>query len=550
MFIRSIKNIFRFSATKSLFIIFLIIINTLLEVLSIGTIIPLISLFLKSEIYQVNFILNFTLTFNKVLLLFIIFIIFKNLTLIYYSYCINNLVAQYKSYLSISIFKKINSQDYLFFSKNKTSDLFQSINDDPLIYTQQGIKSSLMLLADIIVSVFIVLILFFINFKISLSIFGSISLIFLLSYLFFKKYSTNLGNIRRKTNIQLINFINKTLNSIKEIKVYGSINFFNNKLEKNTIDNSNSLATFAWIQSLPKSIFEIFIIILVILNVYIMKQNSSIEELINYVGVFIFISLRLAPNINRSFTYIQSMKFAKSFEEKIINNMKLKTISFNNINNSKYELSSDIILKNINLTIDEKKILENFNFVFKKHSFNGIFGPSGSGKSKLIEIIIGLIKPNSGKIFFGKKVYENVSENIFSKVGYCAHTSPMINDTIENNILFGRAKIKNHETVINKLFDISGLNSLISSFPEGKNYILNELENNLSSGQKQRIAICRALYYEHDLIIFDESTNALDEESELKILNNIKKNFNQTTFIIISHSKRVMDYCSNICKLK
>ena len=105
MFIRSIKNIFRFSATKSLFIIFLIIINTLLEVLSIGTIIPLISLFLKSEIYQVNFILNFTLTFNKVLLLFIIFIIFKNLTLIYYSYCINNLVAQYKSYLSISIFK-------------------------------------------------------------------------------------------------------------------------------------------------------------------------------------------------------------------------------------------------------------------------------------------------------------------------------------------------------------------------------------------------------------------------------------------------------------
>ena len=185
--------------------------------------------------------------------------------------------------------------------------------------------------------------------------------------------------------------------------MYGSINFFNNKLEKNTIDNSNSLATFTWIQSMPKSIFEIFIIILVILNIYIMKQNTSIGELINYVGVFIFISLRLAPNINRSFTYIQSMKFAQSFEEKIINNMKLKNLNFNNINNSKYELNSDIILKNINLTIDEKKILEDFNFVFKKNSFNGIFGPSGSGKSKLIEIIIGLIKPNSGKIFFWKK---------------------------------------------------------------------------------------------------------------------------------------------------
>lgn len=546
MIISIIKDIYKFNKGKFCLGIFLIILNATLEFLGVATIIPIIGNFLNDNSTSEFIISKDLISLNQLLFLFICLIVLKNIISAYYAYFINLHIATYKSYLSTEIFNRIVSQNYIFFINNKTSEMFQSIHEDPYIYANNCVKTSLFLLADILISIAVLTTLLFVNFKITISIYFSLFLMFYFSYILFIKISHNLGQIRRKTNTNLISFINKYLSSVKDIKIYESNNYFISGLKKNIIDNSNCQAIFSWIQSLPKSLFEVILIIILAINIIFMSKFNSNEQIISYIGVFVFVSIRLLSNINRCFSYIQQIKFSRPSQIKVKDslNMVLNNLSpKNSLGNFK-----NIELKKINLSLNNKKILQNINFKFKKNQINGIFGQSGSGKSKITEITMGLIDPSSGNIIFDNN---GASKNYpgFLNIGYASHNNPMLNDTIENNILFGRPKLNNHKEKLIKLFDITGLNIVVQNLNDKERYIINDLENNISTGQKQRIGLCRALYLNNDLVILDESTNALDKKSENFFFENLKINFPNTTFIIISHTQDVIKYCTNVLKI-
>ena len=171
-----------------------------------------------------------------------------------------------------------------------------------------------------------------------------------------------------------------------------------------------------------------------------------------------------------------------------------------------------------------------------------MFGPSGCGKSTLLDIILGLLKPTKGHIFLNKKEFSFYKFHINEFFSYIPQKSYLINDTIQNNINIG-----NRSDLIdkNKIFSClkkSEIFKFVKSLPRGINTICKDGGKNFSGGQAQRIALARALFINHEILIMDESTASLDRITENKIFSNLRKDKFQT-IIFVSHNKKLKKFC-------
>ena len=208
---------------------------------------------------------------------------------------------------------------------------------------------------------------------------------------------------------------------------------------------------------------------------------------------------------------------------------------------------ADQIVTGTVIVFDEyimKKKIYNLNLEIKKNSITGIFGPSGAGKTTLIEIITGIIKPDKGEII----IDENKKENFLIDTSFVSQDIAIVNDTIEKNIALG----SNSEDIDkSKLIDAikkAELFDLVNSLENKFQSNLNEMGSNLSGGQKQRISIARALYKNSDFLIVDEPTSALDDTTAEKVIDALIKNF--STIVIVSHKKEILKKCENLIEIK
>ena len=196
-------------------------------------------------------------------------------------------------------------------------------------------------------------------------------------------------------------------------------------------------------------------------------------------------------------------------------------------------------------------MLSKINFEIKKGQMIGIMGKSGSGKSTLIDLISGLIKPTSGEILYDN--YKNVKDNMEgwqNKIAYVSQNSFLVDDTIKNNIAFG---VNESEIDMKKIYDVikdTDLDTYVSSLSNGVESLVGENGIKLSGGQRQRICIARYLYFDREILIFDESTSSLDIETEKKIVNTIKKIKGDKTIIIVSHRLSALSFCDKFIKLE
>ena len=338
------------------------------------------------------------------------------------------------------------------------------------------------------------------------------------------------------------------INGIKEIFIYGTVqkilSNFNSILDiLANIDVKNTMVT-----SYPKILLEQSIILIfstIIVFFYFVGNDAN--DTIVILSFYLAVAYRLVPSLNKIFISYQQIKYGKPSSEKIIEYYDLdKKNSYNdNIDNSVLDFEEIIKLESLNFGFKESQnILENVNINIKKNEIVGFFGQSGSGKSTLINIITNLIKPNDGKILIDGKLLDNKEkirryQNLFS---VCSQDSFIIDGTIKDNILFGSKK-EFSKSRIDKAIEFSMLKEFIDQLSEGINSEIGSAVKQLSSGQKQRIAIARTIYSDRQIMIFDEATNALDEHNEQSIIKNIQKLKGNKTIIIISHKIKNLDIC-------
>ena len=544
-----------------IWMIILFIFASIFEALGIAMVLPLINQLTGDDGISFNFLNELILYLNKffvfenqvILILITIFIIFtlKNIILLHQIRFQNSFVFKVFIKLSTKLLKIYLSQNYLFHVKKKSSNLIRNVSTDLLLY-----QSALLNLLTLISKTFIVAGILILMLKIDLfaTIFISIFILIILFIfnLLTKDKVNKLGKKRYIYSSKWIENLQQALSSVNILKVFNAENYFINSYNYSISKLGDASRKHDNIQAYPRIIFELIVLLVFTLFfIYIVFKGYDYVNIFTLISFYFISALKIAPPILHIYKSFITINFAKKTIDSLNKEFKLK------IKSKKIEKYPIIFKKNIkfnNLSFkyenSKYKNLESINLVINKNEFIGIVGPSGSGKTTLINILIGLIKPNSGYLTVDGKRLNTENSEWVKKISYVPQSTFLLDSSIKENIAFAKKNFQFDEKKIDNLLKIVQLKKFVSNLPNKINTDVGERGSKISEGQKQRIGIARALYKDPEILILDEITSSLDANTENKIVNDINKMKGKKTILFISHKKNILDKCDKIIEVK
>jgi ABC-type bacteriocin/lantibiotic exporter with double-glycine peptidase domain len=293
------------------------------------------------------------------------------------------------------------------------------------------------------------------------------------------------------------------------------------------------------LQALPGRIIEIFAVLGLFILIVIAKWTGNADSgTLITVGAFMAAAYKIIPGI------VKIINLAGQLKAYDLRAEELQIFSPASGSNQARQSIHSVELRNVSFSYGNEEVLKNINLSVKRKDLLGISGASGQGKTTLLNVLLGFLQPSKGEVLYnGDKASEDEIMEYWSSIAYVRQQSFFIYDTILRNITL---EDKEHDpSRLDAAISISGLNAVISHFPEGINKIITENGKNISGGQQQRIAIARALYKNADLLLLDEPFNELDESSTISILDHLKQMAAEGKIIIlITHDKSSLNYCN------
>jgi ABC-type multidrug transport system fused ATPase/permease subunit len=353
-----------------------------------------------------------------------------------------------------------------------------------------------------------------------------------------------IGLQRSTAEQKKIDDLQKSFFSIQSIKLDGIENFFINKFKNNNSISAKLLSLLNFFNDLNKPIWEIFIFAGFSITMYIGYNFFGLfrADLILILATFVIAFFRFLPSLNRMLNSLNSFRFYSTSINYIYNEVHSSddfVPSAQNETIKKLKFFKEIQLKNISFKYDDNSpfILNNLDLNIVPNTITFIKGESGAGKSTLLNIICGLIKPTTGEVLVDDKNINLFLKSYQGMIGYVPQKTLLSDDSILENIIFGKNIEDLDKNLINEVIRQSKLTKLIERLPNGLNTIIGERGSSLSGGEQQRIGIARALYKKPEILILDEATSALDEETESLLLKEILELQEFITIIIVSHKK-------------
>lgn len=548
-----------------LFVFFILsLIAGLLEFCGIALIYPFILLIIspKNIIYTkyyydfANWInINNILVNTFILGLIIAFLfLFKNFFMIFITYLQNKFISSWKFALN----KKFIHY-YLFSTYKNSLKTTASEKLHNLIFlidqTLDGFIFRIMHLGINFTIIVMILCLLFIKFPFAAIVTGSFIILSMFVYnKIFKKKTIEISQKFLRSSIKNNEKTMENINNIKEIKILSAENYFlndylNSKKEFNKVDFS-----YKFLYSIPQYIIEMLIVIaLIILAGIISFQNIEDSSLmITYYAIIAAALFRIAPALNRVQTSLNAINSSRDFVKTMIteyenNNFDLieDKIDFD------IEFKNSIKFKNIFFSYKKEPVIKDLYLEIKKGEFIGIVGASGAGKSTLADIIMGLLPADSGTILVDDFEFNQRNYSAIRKIiGYVPQQINILDGSFKRNIAWGIEEKEIDEHKVIEALKNAQIYDFVASFEEGINSKSIIGPTGLSQGQKQRLAIARALYRNPQILILDEATSSLDVETEneiTKMLNSLK---GEKTIIAIAHRLSTLKSCDRIVYLK
>ena len=538
------------------FLFFLILIAAVLEVLGLSLIIPLIDAVLNKDHKFIAFIsdrFNFDNIEIILLLIFILFYFLKTLFLIFLSYRKSFLAANIQKFISKNLYEGYIQQDYQDHQDSKSSEQIRNIVQEATLFSQV-VGAYLLLATECFVLLAIITFLIFYNIKATLIIFITTSIVALVIFYLPNKRLKFWGKKRQYHDDKKIKFIQDAFGSFKDIKIRSLENFFISNFFSHNSKSANFIAKMVFVGQIPRLFLEFFGVLCICgFTVLLLFLNKDYSEILPLIIIFTIAGIRLLPSFTKLIAGLQKIKFSSVVVKLIHHEL---VICKNNKKKEKKDtkiIFNDILeVSNLSFKYNDghTEILKNINFKIKFGEVVGIIGLSGAGKSTLVNLITGLNIPSKGNIIVDKK---NININLHSwyqNIGYIPQNIYLSDDTIKNNIAYGIEPSEINEASIEYAIEKSNLKFFIESLDKGIDTAVGELGNKISGGQKQRIGIARALYNRPKLLILDEATNSLDQETENKILEELKILKGKITILFITHRLSTLSFCNKIFRIK
>jgi len=332
----------------------------------------------------------------------------------------------------------------------------------------------------------------------------------------------------------------------KEIVLLGKCDSFISAYQFYSGEKSRIQAMQTAINSLPRMVIEtLFVGLFMITIAFLCLDQDSPVQMMGILGGYLYTGFRLMPGLNRVINQLNTFKSVIPSIERVHHEYTSIAAQGHYTNVPDFQFEHQISLQGVSFRYlnTKKNSLYGISLEIKKGECVGIVGETGSGKSTLVDVILGLLKPNSGSILVDDKYPVNAYQ-WHQKIGYVPQSIYLTDDTIEANIAFGEQKIDKFR--LDAAIDASQLRKFIDQLPEGSKTIVGERGVRLSGGERQRIAIARALYRNPEVLIFDEATSALDNETEARLMETIYAVSQNRTVIMIAHRFTTLKECQKI----
>lgn len=554
------KFIFIFNKSEKLKIVFIFlfsVISVCLEMIGITMILPILTILLNGNLDQnyfqpLEFLLIFFRGFDNenllsILLIFLIgLFMIKNFVLFLFNYFNFKVVNNISARISSSLFDKYLNSDFNFHLRNNSTLLIN--NCVTVVDTfKDTLNSFLIFLTEILVLLGILVVLLIFEPQGFLLCLAFIFVLALIAFFLSNKYLIKWGKEAIKANEKRFLFLTQAFDAIREIKVFNNKDYFVNKYLIPNRDKYKISTLISTVNSVPKYLLELgFVISLSFLLIFLNFTGYNTNKIIVIMGLFAVATIRIIPSLNKIFTSFQIIKFGNHAIEKIFqefslyNNKNLKKITQIN-NHSNLNLKYLISFQNVCFRYESKETdaLKKLNFEIFSKEMLAILGKSGAGKTTLINLILGLLKPSEGKIISN-----------FSYPSFVSQSPYLLDDSLKNNIALGveekNIDLERIQSCIKKV----QLDEFVKSLEKGLDTIIGEKGARISGGELQRLALARAFYRAPDIIILDEPTSSLDKITEKNILEILQSISKECCVIIITHNLDNIGYCDRVMKIE
>ena len=565
-FTKFIKYYGQGKKTKIFVFLILSLIAGLMEFIGIALIYPFILIIIQPEKinYQIPYLQNIAYSHNNTIIALILglcvltIFILKNIFIIFSQYVQNKFVSNWKRDIT-----KMLMQYYIYAPYKNVMNISQSHK----LYVLGTLCSQsldgfvfrgLNFLTNIII-ISMVILLLMIKFPaaaITAIIFITISITIQNKY--FKKRTTALAKQMGEEFQTYNNSVLENINNIKEIKILSSEEFFYTKYLNNENTYRKIQTQQGFYNAIPPYIVEILVVMaLLILAGIISAQNiQDYSSLLASLGIVAASLFRIAPALNRLQTSIININASRDFVKQINEEYEKCNLSitykYKSNRYKKITFNDKIQLKNIKFSYNNTvNIINNLSLEINKGDFIGIIGLSGAGKSTLADIIMGLLPPQSGSIYIDNTELTTENYSTFRNIiGYVPQQINILDKSYKENIAWGIPNEEIDEQGVIKALQSAQIYEYVAGLPEGIHTKVISSQNGLSQGQKQRIAIARALYRDPEILIFDEATSSLDVKVEKEITDMLTKFNKNKTIIAIAHRLSTLRACNKLIYLK
>ena len=464
-------------------------------------------------------------------------------------------IARRQSEISTNLVTLLASTNYRWMRKQNLQQITFSVTDGVNAMTTGIIGNFILLVSDLSLLLFIVIVLIFIDPATALFTFIFFGLVSMMLNKAIKGLSTRFGEQNSTSTIKGRSQLESLLKLYREISITSKQSFFIDEFRSTRQVNSNANVLALWLQQFPKFIFEIS---LVIGAAALVAYQVWINDASNVIGVlFIFLAAagRLIPalmRIQNCLLQISNYKYGANLALDLIsdlNDLGLKVKSTHRT--VQINGAPNINLNDITFSYDDsgEPVFKNVSLSIKSGEVTAIVGPSGAGKTTLIDLILGIYKPNEGEIYLSSQSQRVNPESVLN-FAYVPQMPSLITGSLQENITLGSKQSEVDIDLLKHAITSSGLDDLIENLPSGLNTKIDSIGNRLSGGELQRISIARALYLNAKLIVLDEGTSSLDGITEKYVTDYLFSLKGKVTIIIVAHRLSSIKMADNIYYLE
>ena len=548
---------------KLVLVFILILLMGFLELAGIGSIMPFLSVATNPESIETNKYLSWAYNYfnfeshtqyiTTLGVLFVVFLLISNGARAMITYITKRYSAMRRYALAKRLLKHYVFQPYTFFLDHNSSELQKNVLNEVNMVIQKAMYPGLTMVAQAIVSMFIIGLLMSVDPLIAVLVAVVLGFSYALIYLLVRRILHKIGKERVEASRAQFKGVSEVLGGIKDVKILHKEDSFINHFANPSKKLARIGVTNELIGELPRYALETIAFGgIVVLLLFMLHSQGNLNDAIPMIGLYALAGYRLMPSLQAVFRGATNFRYNIPAVELLHKHMH----SGEKINIYKGEplpLNEEIKMDNITFYYPNstKPVIEEQSFTIKANTTVGFVGPTGCGKTTIIDIVLGLLTPQKGNLIVdGKKI---TGKDIFrwqASLGYVQQNIYLSDNTVAKNIAFGVEDSEIDFGLVKSAASVANIDRFIEEeLPNGYETIIGERGIRLSGGQRQRLGIARAVYNNPPVLILDEATSALDGFTEDAIMNAIHALSGKKTILMIAHRITTLRECDTIFML-